>query len=65
MKVFPTSEQKRKALKHPTAGGFREVGPAEWPDDPWTYRRVRDGDVTTEAPHEEKPKAVKSALKGE
>jgi hypothetical protein len=60
MKVWPLNEDKRRLLAHPTAGGFRETGSTEWPDDSWTYRRIRDGDVTTEEPKEEKAKAVKA-----
>lgn len=50
MKVFPKNDQVRKLLKHPVAKGFRAEGPAEWPDDSFTARRIADGDVTTEDP---------------
>ncbi len=49
MKVWPKNEEMRKMLKHPDGNiPFREEGPAEWPDDSFTYRRIMDGDVTTE-----------------
>jgi hypothetical protein len=43
----------RRLLKHPRAGGFRSEGSIEWPDDTFTRRRLRDGDVKLV---EEKPK---------
>lgn len=46
MKVMPKNDDMRKLLKHPTGGGFIADGPAEWPDDSFTHRRIRDGDVT-------------------
>ena len=49
MKVWPTSDLMRTQLKHPAGNiPFREEGPAEWPDDSFTHRRIMDGDVTTE-----------------
>jgi hypothetical protein len=48
MKVTPKNDEIRKILRHPSAGGFRKEGPAEWPDDSYTARRIRDGDVTVE-----------------
>jgi hypothetical protein len=65
MKVWPTSEEKRKVLVHPTGGAFRESGSTDWPDDTWTFRRIRDGDVTTEEPKEEKPKPKPAPSKTE
>jgi hypothetical protein len=35
---------------HPSGVRFRKDGPADWPDDAYTTRRIADGDVTTEAP---------------
>jgi hypothetical protein len=54
MKVWPTSDKVRQVLKHPARGGFRDHGPADWPDDTFTYRRIKDGDVTTKEPKEPK-----------
>lgn len=66
MKVWPTSERVRKTMRHPAGGiGFPSKGPAEWPDDAFTFRRIRDGDVSKEAvmdvmngrvPSEERPR---------
>ena len=51
MKVWPKTEELRKLLRHPTAGGFRTPdGHEDWPDDSFTYRLVRDGDLLTEQP---------------
>ena len=46
MKVWPKDDSVRKTLAHPTAGPFRAEGPADWPDDTFTYRRIQDGDLT-------------------
>ena len=50
MKVWPKNDVLRKLLKHPLAGGFRDEGEADWPDDTFTFRLVRDGDLLTEVP---------------
>jgi hypothetical protein len=56
MKVWPKNADLRRLLKHPTAGGFRfPEGPEDWPDDSFTYRLVRDGDLTTEEPAASQP----------
>jgi hypothetical protein len=63
MQVFPKNDDVRRVLYHPSAGHFRAEGPADWPDDAFTNRRIKDGDITKEeAPpegrhgKEEKPK---------
>jgi hypothetical protein len=48
MKVLPKDDNVRKILYHPTGGKFRAEGPADWPDDTFTARRLRDGDITKE-----------------
>jgi hypothetical protein len=58
MKVWPKNDEIRKMLVHPQGRiPFRDEGPADWPDDSFTYRRVQDGDITTEEPKAEEPKA--------
>lgn len=53
MQVWPKDDEMRKLLKHePTGVAFYETGPADWPDDTFTYRRIQDGDVTTTPPVE-------------
>lgn len=44
--VNPASDELRALLRHPTAGGFPSTGPAHWPRDSFTMRRVADGGVT-------------------
>jgi hypothetical protein len=45
--VQPAKPEYRKHLKHAVTGvGFGDEGGAEWPDDQFTKRRVRDGSVT-------------------
>lgn len=46
MKLMPRDDKMRKALRHPSAGAFPASGPAYWPEDAFTTRRLRDGDVT-------------------
>jgi hypothetical protein len=53
VEVFATSEEMRAVLKHPTTGmGFNDpdigVG-VFWPNDQFTTRRLRDGDVSLES----------------
>lgn len=43
--VQPASDELRALLRHPTAGGFPSSGPAHWPRDSFTMRRVADGGV--------------------
>lgn len=46
VKVMPKNDKIRNAMRHPTGLGFRDSGPTDWPDDTFTARRIRDGDVT-------------------
>jgi hypothetical protein len=48
VRVTPAREELRRALKHPSGGGFRSSGSVEWPNDTFTRRRIKDGDVTVE-----------------
>ena len=53
----PRGESAGQYLKHPLAiTHFDREGRAVWPDDQFTRRRIRDGDVKLEAP-KETPKA--------
>ena len=54
LRVTPKNDDIRKYIKHPKAGGFRSEGSVEWPNDAFTQRRIRDGDVTVEKEHENK-----------
>jgi hypothetical protein len=45
VRVEPTSDDMRRLLKHPRGGGFRSEGSVEWPDDTFTRKRLRDGDI--------------------
>ena len=45
VRVLPKNETIRKLLKHPVGGAFRAEGPAEWPSDSFTARRIADGDI--------------------
>jgi hypothetical protein len=46
VRVVPKNDELRLILRHPSAGFFRGAGAAEWPDDQFTRRRLRDGDIT-------------------
>jgi hypothetical protein len=45
LRVEPANDTMRRLLKHPHGGGFRSSGSIEWPDDTFTRRRLRDGDI--------------------
>ena len=45
IRVEPANDDMRRVLAHPKAGHFRSEGSMEWPDDTFTHRRLRDGDV--------------------
>jgi hypothetical protein len=71
MKVLPKNDDVRRVLSHPIAGKFRAEGTSEWPDDSFTSRRLRDGDITVEeAKHKEvaekdKPQSSRKFVKAE
>jgi hypothetical protein len=50
IQVWPRTDEIRKVLYHPTGKYFPESGPADWPEDTYTARRIADGDVLTEDP---------------
>jgi hypothetical protein len=46
VKVYPkTAVAMHKLMAHPVDGVLRADG-SHWEDDTWTYRRLRDGDIT-------------------
>jgi hypothetical protein len=45
VRVEPVDDDMRRLLKHPRAGGFRAEGDIEWPDDTFTFRRLREGSI--------------------
>lgn len=49
-KVYAKDASIQKHIKHPNGKSFRDDGSAEWPNDQFTKRRIKDGDVTMEAP---------------
>jgi len=53
MLVWPKDDNIRKILKHPgnAVVPFREEGPADWPDDTFTYRRIQEGDLLVNDPN--------------
>jgi len=55
MKVWAANEDMLKYLKHPiTKVGFIDMNtPANWPNDSFTYRRIRDGDVLVDQPEKQ------------
>jgi hypothetical protein len=58
IKVWPRNEQMRNLIKHPVGGAFHETGSRDWPNDSFTYRRIRDGDVVTDEGQVEAPGPV-------
>lgn len=65
MKVWAANDEMAKILKHGiTNVGFVDLNTsADWPEDTFTARRIRDGDVLTEAPtaKSNQPSAGKSS----
>ena len=58
IRVEPKNEDIRRVLKHPRGMiAFRSEGSIEWPNDTFTHRRIRDGDVTVVNTEEKKEKA--------
>jgi len=46
MRVRALKDHVRRLIKHPRAGGFRSDGSdVEWPNDAFTRRRIKDGDI--------------------
>jgi len=49
MKVYATKDNVKKFIRHvPTGYAFNEEGVSDWPDDQFTRRRLRDGDISLE-----------------
>jgi hypothetical protein len=46
----------RRLLRHPKGGGFGTRDTVEWPDDVFTFRRLRDGDIVKAAAAQAKTK---------
>lgn len=65
IKVWPTSENVLKHVKHPNGTKLRGMTePTMWPEDQFTFRRLADGDVTQEPPKQaEAPVAEAAAEK--
>ena len=46
MRVRALKDHVQRLVRHPRAGGFPSTGgDVEWPNDAFTRRRIRDGDV--------------------
>jgi hypothetical protein len=55
MKVWPKNDEIRRVIYHPTGNiHFPAEGPSDWPEDQYTARRIRDGDVTASDPGAER-----------
>ena len=65
VRVLPKNDSIRKLIKHPVGGPFRGEGSSEWPNDSFTARRIADGDVTVEVPHQVEKKETKEELVAE
>jgi hypothetical protein len=50
IKVRAANDTVKRLVKHPHGGGFKSDGTAMWPQDNFTTRRLKDGDITLEAP---------------
>jgi len=50
MKVWPATDDLRKVLRHPVGGPFEATGGKDWPEDTYTFRRLREGALLTQDP---------------
>jgi hypothetical protein len=58
VRVTPRDDGIRKFIRHmPSGVGFPKEGPAEWPLDRFTKRRIADGDVTVEETGEQQQRS--------
>jgi hypothetical protein len=45
--VLPKNEDIARVVRHPSGVRFRSlIDPVAWPSDQFTFRRIKDGDVT-------------------
>jgi hypothetical protein len=49
IRVVPANDDMRRLLKHPLTGHFRAEGGLEWPNDTFTFKRLRDGNIIRES----------------
>lgn len=54
MKVYALKDNVQKFIRHAGGTKFNKEGVADWPNDQFTRRRIRDGDISTEPPGEKK-----------
>ena len=57
LRVEPKNDMMREILEHPNGAVFRGQGAAEWPDDVFTHRRLRDGDIVLAQDQRREPRA--------
>ena len=54
VRVVPKNDELRKYLKHSSGRKLNAEGSTEWPNDQFTRRRIKEGDVTVEEKAEAK-----------
>ena len=50
VRIEPANDDLRLILRHPHGRGFPDEGSAAWPDDTFTWRRLKDGSVIRSEP---------------
>jgi hypothetical protein len=55
-----TDDDMRRLLRHPTAGGFRAEGDIEWPNDTFTFRRLKEGSIKLSEQKQDEPQPQSS-----
>lgn len=50
VRVWPTEEKYRPALRHPSAGPLKPTGGTSWPADQFTNRRILEGVLAISEP---------------
>jgi hypothetical protein len=63
IRVEPANDDMRRLLAHPRVGHFRSEGSMEWPDDSFTHRRLRDGDIKHVEGNKDKAPPPRAATK--
>ena len=63
IRVWPKNDDIRRLIRHPTAGALTPKAEGDlWPEDQFTFRRIKDGDVLTSAPRAAVPPSTDSGV---
>jgi hypothetical protein len=63
VRVEPVNQRVRETIAHPFGGRFPATGSTEWPNDSFTKRRIRDGDIKLAADQQQRPQEQRKEQK--